>query len=343
MSSRLKSVFFFLAVMTATGSAWGQDLTYYFRTGRFTPHSPVASRTGQESFLIYDSLGLMVHLSEGGQVVTIAVFQPRTARPTVAYQRELIVPGVSAYGIVLGMSKRQVNASPIISSAVKRTEDARYGLYELQDGRKVMVCYANDKTTQVEVWGYFTTKEGITERNLADQIKQVYGVPDRWYNYRRGDFSKRLSLTVLAMPLFGLLTGLAIRVARRWLSASAAALAVSISLGALGMAAGFAVSGLSFSATGFVDDMPRMIWLAIARGCLAGGSAVAVMELLCPRLNGPARSAIVIMAMVFVALNASILIDGLTGVRLSVMYFTGPFVAALFFASGEGRKSTSTA
>jgi len=241
------------------------------------------------------------------------------------------------------MSRQQVNGSPIILGSKKKTEDATHAFYRLQDGRALLVSYTGDTVTQLEAYGYFTTPEGITNRSGLGQIQQIYGMPDQYYDYQPKNVSSGLLLTLIAMPLFGLLTGVIVRIVRPHLPRAASLLLLPL-LGAVGMAVGFLASGTSFLSTGFAGDVHSMVWRNLARGALAGASVVLVMELLSPLLSGRLRSVITLVAMVFVAQNASLL----AGVLMThqsetaskpLMVFTGPFVVMLFIAAGARQES----
>lgn len=339
----MKGALFIIMIGYLVGGSplFGQDLTYYAKTGKLTPVSP--GSITEHSLLIYKNRGLVFHMSQPGRgILSVSVFQPRIIDPPGGPAgMGIVTPGVSACGIMLGMSPDQVDATLSAMRSKKMAEDARGAFYQLQGRRTLMVLYTSGRATQVEVTGPFATTEGITDRSGRAEIQQAYGMPDEQYSYELRSTPWMIPATILVMPLFGLLTGIGIRKTRGYATGVTGGLALLAILGAVGMAAAGIVSCVAMSAgTGLAGE--GIVWYHLAHGALAGASGVLLMEFISPRLEGRLRSIVTLAAMLIAARIAALIVGAFTTTEptsslRSFSMSAGSFLA-IMFAMARGKE-----
>lgn len=317
-----------LQVLLLASTALGQDLSYYEKMGKLTPHVP--GMAAQQSLLVYKSRGVVFHVYKSGTVMSAMVFHlgltPPAARSIGANE---LVPGVGACGIVLGMPREQIP----FRSAI---EDPNGAAYDVDKYTKLLVQFYAGKVSQLEVYGHFITPEGMTERSTEAQILAIYGPPDQQFDFemRKGFFQSLLAF--LAIPILGLATGLTIRKARP-------SFVLAVVLGAVGLliAQLLAVFGWSHLA-GFGKDWHNIAYM-LADAVLVGAGSVWALELLSRRLSGCLGSIVALSAMLAVAVIAILLVSAIepTGSLGSpwatLALFNAPYVILLFLGAGTKR------
>ena len=334
-----------LFVLALSASVLGQDLTYYNGVGRLAPHVATGGKVANRSLLIYRTRGLMFDVFHG-RAWAVAVFPCKSPPPAAPYlsRADLVIPGVGACGVTLGMPGEQVGTSPFLRYATKQWDDAKSAFYDVDSATKLLVLYSTGSTSQVQVYGPFATPEEIGYGSSEAAIRAVYGTPDQQYDVwpRRG--STAAPRVLLIMPLLGLGTGLVIRGLRQRMPQSNRSVAWIAAFGAasLAVAAGSVSLGSSMVAGGGPDY--RSLWCSVADAILTGTGAVLVLQLLPARVGGRLASPITLLVMLAVAQIANLLVGFVTGSAGRVVptawlfpSFTGPFVVTMFLAAGAKR------
>ena len=301
-----------LVFMICLGSnALAQDLTDFTRVGKLTPHVSASKVKAEQSLMVYANRGVVFQVGNGQWVGSVIVFQPRMPlrAMVVPYNSETVVPGVSAYGVALGVSREQVSANPLFRDAKLKQETTERAYCETQDDRRLLVFFDNDRVSQIQIYGYFTTTEGVTERSGEEQITGIYGIPDQHYDFRLGKPALFSPGTILLLPLLGWVAGHFMRKLRMRIKDPTVATIQMAAVGAM-----FFVLADVMSKVGlYLLSQSGTNWLALCRTLpdlvLTGAGSAIAMKLLSERFGGILGRGIILAGMLLVALAVSILAE----------------------------------
>lgn len=342
LKMRIPALALMVSMVYLGSNAFAQDLSDFTRAGKLTPHVSGGNTKPAQSLMIYRDRGVIFRVSNGQWVGHVIVFQPRMPLGTmlVPSNSEMIVPGGSAYGIALGMSREQVRAIFRDASWKQETEKRIYCV--TQDGRRLMVSFDNDRVSQIQTSGYFTTTEGVTERSSEEQIIRVYGIPDQHYDFQRGKRSALSPLTILLLPLLGWVAGHYMRKLRVRVKDPTTATLQMAAFGAMFLVIADLLSKIGL----YVLSKCGTDWLALCRTIpdlvLTGAGSAVAMKLLSDRVGGILGRGLTLIGMLAVALAVSVLVNamGLRGQGPSALATLAvgkaPFIVFMFLSAGSG-------
>lgn len=322
-------------------SAFGQNLAVFRKLGKLTPHVESSGRTPDRCLLIYKTRGIMFYVLSEYKTTSVlpSVFEAAGTPGAGELGSDSVVPGVGARGVRLGMTMEHVKANEFWRRASGKSMDGSYAYCRADDGKALGMFLSDGSVTQLDVFGAFSTPEGVSESSTMDQILQIYGTPDVYYDIEQRRSLRWLPLAFMVMPMLGLATGLTIRCVRRRARGSGAGLVV---VGGFGCVIAVVVSRIGFGAATGIQDNASLFASAMIRGLLTGAGCVLAVQLLSTRLRGCLGWLAAFFAAIAVAYAADALVDLASPVGevirplCSVPAFTGPFV--VFMLAGAGMK-----
>jgi len=167
--------------------------------------------------LEYKRLGISFHVGDYGRgVVEVAVF-PLESDMCIREQKVGsfdIVPGIGAYGVLLGWSKAKALRNANQKYTAHQLEQLS-GVWCNLDGKRLYIFFSNDKVSMLLASGRFRTPEGITEQSNINDILRTYGQPEKYYEIVSGRHPEWGLIRLLLALGFGLLCGILLARTRR--------------------------------------------------------------------------------------------------------------------------------
>ena len=298
--------------------------------------------------LVYKNRGIVFRACKGGMgILHAAVFAPASSQSVGSHSSEAdsLIPGIGAYGVILGASRDQVRQSPFVIGAKLLADQADGLMYRGDRGKLLAVLLTGGKVSQVEVMGAFRTPEGVTEKSTIPDIERAYGRADEYYRVEneQNPFLMFLILPVLLAlgVAFGLLTGRVIR-GKMQDDTGNQALVNAMMIAAIALATFSFLFGFVFLRSMSMSLDWKMLPVNMVSAGLTGAICVLVMKILRSRMSGCLGVLVTLFSMILVSSVVAVLTMGTgpiafdaEGMMAGSLY--APFVIGMFLT---GRPKT---
>lgn len=335
----------------ACTAGMAQDLSFYTTTGRLVRQAGVGGG-GRDSLLVYRKHGLVFHMWQGRAVSSIIVFRPegQTARvPQQITGSDVVIPGISACGVSLGMSRDQVLASPFMRASKTQHEDNDSTMHQMAEGTTLLVIYSSGRVSQLQVLERFVTPSGVGSASSSTDVLRAYGPPDCRFSYERNQgVPWAIPVAALMPPAFGALTGLALRRMRMRVGEPYAGIPALAACGASGFAVSYVLAGALFCALMGVQGDWRTMAYGLSDAVLIGAGGVVMMECLPRRFRSSTALGVALIAVLSLSQLASVLLDAVIPGTLTVhspasmITSKGLFMVAMFVGAGARGRTPGT-